>query len=184
MDYLSMLNVQIHIQRSLSFEELQSGAHFNSLSKSDLQLYRMYDQPVLIPSQDNCDASYSMHGSYPTNYACDNSLHVAYPSVCSYKSYALQDPLGAQSRTTWRLTTPSCVQHPIKQEPIEGVLTYPNPALPAIACQLYTLPELDKTGTETPISGRWRTPNGLPPLSPTKFHPPVFLVPTSVTVYI
>ena len=132
-----------------------------------------------------------MHGSYPADYTCENSLHVAHPSVYSYKSYTLQDPLGegrAQSRTA-QLTTPPHDWHPIKQEPVEvrlimlpglrylnslqGVPTYPNPALPAIACKLYTLPDLDETETETPMRYLPDQPMyGEPPMDSLPFPPP------------
>ncbi|KAF8549760.1 hypothetical protein OG21DRAFT_1469607 [Imleria badia] len=117
-------DVQVRVQRSFSFEELQSGSYFASLDESDLQFYRVYGQPVLIPSPDEVDANFMVHGAYPTaDFSCEsNGLHLDHPPVLTTKSYTLQNPLGdgltgrhsrhsvAHSAHDWQ---------PVKQEPIE-----------------------------------------------------------------
>ncbi|KAG6375585.1 hypothetical protein JVT61DRAFT_3150 [Boletus reticuloceps] len=152
-------DVQVRVQRSFSFEELQSGSYFASLDESDLQFYRVYGQPVLIPSPDEVDANFVVHGAYPTADPCceplqNNGLHFHYPPAFSTKSYTLLNPLGEDpSRSTPsapQLATPSYDWQRVKQEPIEAVTTYSNPALSAIACQLYTLPDQDDDSVMSP----------------------------------
>ena len=95
---------QVRVQRAFSFEELQSGAYFSSLDDSDLQFYRMYGQPVLIPSPDEVDANFVVHAS-----PCD--------SYYSSKSYTLQDPLGELARASAPQAPPPAHDwHPVKQE--------------------------------------------------------------------
>jgi hypothetical protein len=55
-----------------------------------------------------------------------------------------EGPTGRQSiYSAPQLATPSNDWQLVKQEPIEGLTMYSNPALPGISCQLYTLPDQD-----------------------------------------
>ncbi|KAH0828080.1 hypothetical protein J3R83DRAFT_3737 [Lanmaoa asiatica] len=139
-------------------------------TKSDLQFYRVYGQPILIPQPDEVDGNYMVHGTYPTaDHSCEplqnGGLHLDHPPVVTSKSYTLQNPLGEnqtgshRSYSTPRLTTTSHdwqlvkqepnevrhmeLKHPTLSHPNQGDTTYYNPALPAIACHLYTLPDHD-----------------------------------------
>ena len=120
---------QVRVQRSFSFEELQSGSYFASLDESDLQFYRVYGQPVLIPSPDGVDANFVVHAP-----DLSNSLHSDYPPVS--KSYTLQNPLGdgpshrPAPTHDWQL---------VKQEPIEVrhmMLDVPHYLNSSRSCQL------------------------------------------------
>ncbi|KAF8134408.1 hypothetical protein EV363DRAFT_891666 [Boletus edulis] len=121
-------DVQVRVQRSFSFEELQSGSYFASLDESDIQFYRVYGQPVLIPSPDEVDANFVVRGAYPTADPCleplqNNGLHFHYPPPFSTKSYTLLNPLGENpSRSTPsapQSATPNYDWQRVKQEPIE-----------------------------------------------------------------
>jgi hypothetical protein len=145
-------DVQVRVQHSFSFEELQSGSHFGFLDESDPQFYQVDGQLVLIP--DEADDSFLVHGTYPTaDLVHKSGLHLEYLTM---ESYALQNPLGnnpipSQSIcSTPQLTTPSHDWQFVKQEPVEGVTTYANPALPAIARHLYTLPDHDDDSLASP----------------------------------
>lgn len=82
------------MKRAFTFEELQSGAYFNSLDESDLQFFEMYGQPVLIPCPEDSDqGGWSLQG----HLAGDASTSAQYTPPSSYqisKSYTLVDSLG------------------------------------------------------------------------------------------
>jgi hypothetical protein len=82
------------VKRAFTFEELQSGAYFNSLDESDLQFFEMYGQPVLIPCPEDSDqGGWSLQGhlagdaSTPAQYTPPSSFQIS-------KSYTLVDSLG------------------------------------------------------------------------------------------
>ncbi|KAL4073773.1 hypothetical protein V8B97DRAFT_1936134 [Scleroderma yunnanense] len=101
-DYEARFYVHPKVKRSFSFEELQSGSCFQSLDESDLQFYRVYGQPVLIPVADDSQDGFTLFDQ--PDAAC-SSLHYPYqqeqwssapshrpPFV--FKSYALAGSLG------------------------------------------------------------------------------------------
>ncbi|KIO09417.1 hypothetical protein M404DRAFT_264552 [Pisolithus tinctorius Marx 270] len=77
--------------------ELQSGSFFESLDESDLQFYRLYGQPVLIPSNDPCDG-FALSNDPPTLHY--PYFHEQWSLIASdrapppFKSYALVGSLG------------------------------------------------------------------------------------------
>ncbi|KAG8214138.1 hypothetical protein J3R82DRAFT_10904 [Butyriboletus roseoflavus] len=186
-EHEAKFDVQVRVQRSFSFEELQSGSYFSSLDESDLQFYRVYGQPVFIPPPDHVDGNFIVHGTYPTSEpSCDslqnNRLHLD-PPVLTSKSYTLQNPLGegsARSHSTYRepqLPPPCHDWQLIKQEPSEGVTTYYNPAL---SCHLYTLPDQDDadlTIVTSPSDTSMQHVDDQKPLIPIYDEPPMDSLP-------
>ncbi|KIK24762.1 hypothetical protein PISMIDRAFT_373763 [Pisolithus microcarpus 441] len=89
--------VQPRVKRSFSFEELQSGSFFQSLDESDLQFYRVYGQPVLIPPNDPCEGFVLSNNPSPSHYPYPHeqwSLIASDRAPPPYRSYALVGSLG------------------------------------------------------------------------------------------
>ncbi|OAX39730.1 hypothetical protein K503DRAFT_715893 [Rhizopogon vinicolor AM-OR11-026] len=105
-------NISVNTKRAFSFEELQSGAYFNSLDESDHQFYGMYGQPVLIPlPEDSGQEGWSLQG-YTHMHSCGDSpsysttaVHYtphSNPRVHQVsKSYTLVGSLGDLSPSTY-----------------------------------------------------------------------------------
>ncbi|KAG6331328.1 hypothetical protein ID866_7762 [Astraeus odoratus] len=104
-DYESRFHIRPR-KRSFSFEELQSGSFFESLDETDLQFYRIYGQPVLIPPPDDSHDGLVLHSGplplalqYP--YTCEPSPHNPSDRTPSFfKSYALAGSLGDAAVTS------------------------------------------------------------------------------------
>jgi hypothetical protein len=93
--------IQVKVKRAFTFEELQSGAYFNSLDESDLQFFEMYGQPVLIPCPEDSDqGGWSLQGHTHMHLVGDASTPPQYTPPSSFqisKSYTLVDSLGQLS---------------------------------------------------------------------------------------
>lgn len=121
---------QVRVQRSFSFEELQSGSYFSSLDEFDLQFYRVYGQPVVIPSPDEVDGNFIAHSTNLTaDFSCEND------GILTSKSYTLLNPLGegpTASQSIYSAAQPGTPNHDwyfVKQEPVEVrhiILTIPH----------------------------------------------------------
>jgi hypothetical protein len=97
------------VKRAFTFEELQSGAYFNSLDESDLQFFGMYGQPVLIPCPEDSDqGGWSLQGQTHMHPGNDSSSCITAAQYAPHgnpssfqisKSYTLVDSLGQSSTT-------------------------------------------------------------------------------------
>lgn len=105
--YPEGFDINVKVKRAFTFEELQSGAYFNSLDESDLRFFGMYGQPVLIPCPEDSDqGGWSLQGQTHMHSA---SSCITAPQYASHsnpssfqisKSYTLVDSLGQLSTST------------------------------------------------------------------------------------
>ncbi|KAG1751289.1 uncharacterized protein EDB91DRAFT_598591 [Suillus paluster] len=108
--YTEGFDVSVNVKRAFTFEELQSGAYFNSLDESDLQFFGMYGQPVLIPCPEDSDqGGWSLQGQTHIHPAGDSSScttttqYAPHSNLSTFqisKSYTLVDSLGQLSTST------------------------------------------------------------------------------------
>ncbi|KAG0696960.1 hypothetical protein DFH29DRAFT_178124 [Suillus ampliporus] len=102
--YAEGFGISVNVKRAFTFEELQSGAYFNSLDESDLQFFGMYGQPVLIPCPEDSDqGAWSLQGQTHIHPGGDSSSCTTTPQYAPHsnpstfqisKSYTLVDSLG------------------------------------------------------------------------------------------
>ncbi|KAG1739313.1 hypothetical protein EDB19DRAFT_853186 [Suillus lakei] len=108
--YAEGFDISVNVKRAFTFEELQSGAYFNSLDESDLQFFGMYGQPVLIPCPEDSDqGGWSLQGQTHMHPGSDSSScmtaaqYAPHSNTSSFqisKSYTLVDSLGQLSTST------------------------------------------------------------------------------------
>ncbi|KAH7928924.1 hypothetical protein BV22DRAFT_1030138 [Leucogyrophana mollusca] len=70
------VNVSVK-KREFSFEELQSGSYIKHLDESDIEFYRMYGQPVLVPCPEDEEGGWSLQDQADIYPHTDSKLYCA-----------------------------------------------------------------------------------------------------------
>lgn len=163
--YSEGFDISVKVKRAFTFEELQSGAYFNSLDESDLQFFEMYGQPVLIPCPEDSDqGGWSLQGHTHMHLVGDASTPPQYTPPSSFqisKSYTLVDSLGqlstSQAPSGTRVSAIAPAGHggvrPMKQHPFGG-LVYPSdipPSSPALRHSRQPFEEATPVGPLSPM---------------------------------